>query len=298
MTDSANTAPAPAPNLASPRAVAELLARIGAAPKKALGQNFLIDGNTLAHIADAAQLSPASKILEVGPGLGALTERLLPRCASLLAIEKDPILAAYLRARFAAEPRLQIREADALDCGLPAIFATGQADSMVSNLPYSVGTRVVVEATLGAVPPASMTLLLQKEVADRFAAAPKTSDYGALSIWLQSLYEVRTVRKVPPTCFHPPPEVVSAVVTLRLRAGAGQDWARDHALRRHLHALSKTAFLNRRKQLASSMRSASGGLARDADFIRRALAAANAPPSARPEELDVPQWIALAQLWR
>ncbi|MCL1909836.1 MAG: 16S rRNA (adenine(1518)-N(6)/adenine(1519)-N(6))-dimethyltransferase RsmA [Kiritimatiellaeota bacterium] len=275
-------------NLSSPKNVLSLLESRGIKPNKTLGQNFLIDGNTLGLIADAAQLAPDSKVLEVGPGLGSLTERLLPRCARLTAIEKDPALAALLHERFAHEPKLTIIEGDALECDIPGIFASGTADTLVSNLPYSVGTRIVVEAALGGIPPYSMTVLLQKEVAERFVAAPRTPDYGALSVWLQTLYEIRIARKVPPSCFHPPPEVFSAVVTLRLRSEIP-----PHAAMLKLHALSKTAFLNRRKQLASSMRDEH----HSADSIRDALVRINASPAARPEELNVAQWQQLATIW-
>ena len=298
-------------NLASPKQVVALLDSLGVKPNKTLGKNFLIDGNTLDGIVAAAELSPGSKVLEVGPGLGSLTERMLPKCASLVAIEKDEKLAQFLIGKFGNSeirksqdtnesplPNFQISKfpnfvnADALECGIQEIFASGRADTLVSNLPYSVGTRVVVEASLGEVPPRSMTLLLQKEVADRFAAAPRTNDYGAVSVWLQTLYDVRVVHKVPPSCFFPPPDVVSAVVTLRLR---GKTPPRAAFLK--LHALSKTAFLNRRKQMASSMRGASGGLARDADSIRAALAKCGAAPAARPEEINVAQWAALSEMW-
>ena len=285
-------------NSASPRAVTALLESRGIKPNKTLGQNFLIDGNTLALIADAAELAPDAKVLEVGPGLGSLTERLLARCAHVSAVEKDPALAAFLRERFARNPKLTVIEGDALECGIQDFFKSGAAHSLVSNLPYSVGTRVVVEAALGAIPPFSMTLLLQKEVAERFAAAPRTPDYGALSVRLQTLYEIRVVRKVPPTCFYPPPEVLSAIVTLRLRKVLP-----PHAAMLKLHALSKAAFLNRRKQLASSMRDsskmghASDTIARPAEFIRDALLQVGANPAARPEELSVAQWGKLSEIW-
>jgi len=282
-------------NLASPKAVISLLGSLGVKPNKTLGQNFLIDGNTLNLIADAAQLTPESKVLEVGPGLGSLTERLLPRCASLIAIEKDPVLAGYLEQKYTAgkdgrAPPAIIR-GDALECGIQ-LFASGKADTLVSNLPYSVGTRIVVEAALCEVPPRSMTLLLQKEVAERFVAAPRTSDYGALGVCLQTLYEIRIVHKVPPPCFFPPPEVWSAVVTLRLKQNIPA-----HAAFMRIHALSKIAFQNRRKQMASSMRNAPDGFSRDAAHIRAALGKCGAIPTARPEEINVAQWATLAGIW-
>ena len=289
-------APDPAPtaaatNLCSPREVSALLRARGIRPSKALGQNFLVDRNVLSRIVEAADLPPGARVLEVGAGLGALTSALLEAGARVTAVEKDAALQPILRERFGANPAFELVCGDALELDLDALFAAGRTH-LVSNLPYSVGSRIVVEAATCAHPPERMTLLLQKEVCERFAAPEGSPERGAASVWLQRLYDVSLARDVPPSCFVPRPEVVSSVLVLARHGRHPLDPAADALFR----ALSKAAFLPRRKQLAASLRSA-GPLSRPADFVREALLAVGASETARPEELSVPQWIALSRLW-
>lgn len=278
----------------SPREVGALLRERGIRPSKALGQNFLVDRNVLARIVEAAALPPGSHALEVGAGLGVLTAALLGAGARVTAVEKDESLWPVLEERFGGRPGFSLVKGDALALDWDSLLgAPDGPHHLVSNLPYSVGSRVVVDAACCAAPPESMTLLLQKEVGDRFAAAEGSPARGAASVWLQRLYDVRAVRDVPPGCFLPRPEVTSVVLSLRLHGRHPLDPAAAAKFR----ALVKEAFLHRRKQLASSMRRAGGGLARDAAAVRAALAAAGAPETARPEELSLAQWLALAARW-
>ena len=279
----------------SPREVGALLRERGIRPSKALGQNFLVDRNVLAKIVEAAALPPGARVLEVGAGLGVLTAALLDAGARVTAVEKDEALWPVLRERFGGRPGFSLVEGDALELDWDALLGAPDGPRhLVSNLPYSVGSRVVVDAALCAAPPETMTLLLQKEVGDRFAAPAGSSARGAASVWLQRLYDVRAVRDVPPGCFLPRPEVVSVVLSLRLHGRHPLDRAAAGTFR----ALVKEAFLHRRKQLASAMRGAGGGLARDPDFVRAALAAAGASETARAEELSVEQWLLLAARFR
>lgn len=276
----------------SPRMVAEFLALRGLKPSKALGQNFLADGNVLDRIVEESGVAPGVGAVEVGPGLGALTARLLKAGASVVSIEKDKSLQPLLAARFAAESRFRLVCGDALDTDWATVFSSG-ATHLVSNLPYSVGSRVVVDAATCRNPPRVMVLLLQKEVAQRFAALEGTGARGAVSVVLQRLYDVRLVRDVAPSCFVPRPEVVSAVVSLRRhdRHALGEEDAAQ------FNAFVKTAFLHRRKQLASALRSA-GAFSRPAGFTRAALEAAGAAPTARAEDISLAGWLALAEAWR
>ncbi|MBQ9726725.1 MAG: ribosomal RNA small subunit methyltransferase A [Kiritimatiellae bacterium] len=278
----------------SPREVGALLRERGIRPSKALGQNFLVDRNVLAKIVEAAALPPGARVLEVGAGLGVLTAALLDAGARVAAVEKDEALWPVLEARFGGRDGFSLVKGDALELDWEALLGAPDGPRhLVSNLPYSVGSRVVVDAALCAAPPDSMTLLLQKEVCDRFAAAEGSPARGAASVWLQRLYDVRAVRDVPPGCFLPRPDVTSSVLSLRLhgRHPLGREAAEK------FRALVKEAFLHRRKQIASSMRSAGGGLARSADAARAALRAAGAPETARAEELSVERWLALAAAW-
>ena len=278
-------------NLCSPREVSALLRERGIRPSKALGQNFLVDRNVLARIVEAAGVGPGTGVLEVGAGLGVLTAALLAAGARVTSVEKDPALQPLLRERFGADPDFELVCGDALALDFAALFAAGRTH-LVSNLPYSVGSRVVVEAATCAHPPERMALLLQKEVCQRFAAPEGSAERGAASVWVQRLYDARLVRDVPPSCFVPRPEVTSSVLVLS-RHGRFPLAPEEDAL---LRALSKAAFQHRRKQLAASLRDA-GALSRPPDFVRAALAAAGAPETARPGELSVAQWIAFSNQW-
>ena len=278
-------------NLCSPREVSALLRARGIRPSKALGQNFLVDRNVLARIVEAAGVGPGTGVLEVGAGLGVLTAALLAAGVRVTSVEKDPALQPLLRERFGADPRFELVCGDALELDFAALFAAGRTH-LVSNLPYSVGSRVVVEAATCAHPPERMALLLQKEVCQRFAAPEGSPERGAASVWVQRLYDARLVRDVPPSCFVPRPEVTSSVLVLSRHGRFPLAPAEDALLR----ALSRAAFLHRRKQLAASLRDA-GALSRPPDFVRAALAAAGAPETARPGELSVAQWIAFSNQW-
>ena len=176
-------------NLHSPREITAFLNANGIHPSKALGQNFLIDRNMLDCIIAAADILPGRKVLEIGTGLGVLTEALLAAGAEATTVEKDVRLHAYLRERFEGRPRCNLVFGDALALDYAALFAEGSHTHLISNLPYSVGTRVVVEASAAPHPPQHMTLLLQKEVCERFCAKENSPDRGALSVWLQQRYD-------------------------------------------------------------------------------------------------------------
>ncbi len=178
-----------------------------------LGQHFLFDRSILERIASAACGEHAPTVIEIGPGPGGLTERLLARCDRLVAVELDPTLAAALRARYAAEPRFELVEADVLQTGLSR---WGRA-VVVGNIPYYI-TSPIVEKTLdmGHLLERSV-FLVQKEVADRLAAAPGSRDYGYLSVAVQVRCQVRMLFDVRRGAFRPPPKVASTVVLLEPR---------------------------------------------------------------------------------
>ena len=280
-------------NLASPREVTDLLAKYKIRPNKALGQNFLIDRNILNMVVNCAELCSDAKVVEVGAGLGILTEQLIAGSAHVTAIEKDRGLYSVLSDKFGGENRLSLILGDALEIDLDGMFKNG-ATRLVSNLPYSVGTRVVVDAAISDTPPAIMSLLLQKEVGERFAAKPGTSDIGAVTVWLQQLYDVSMVHIVKPSCFYPKPDVMSVIVKLKRH----NKFPLNRQDSEFFRLLAKTAFLHRRKQLASSMRNVPHEVARSSEFIRSALQKAGASETARPEEISVEQWIKLSAIWR
>lgn len=259
----------------------------GFRPNKTLGQNFLVDRNILDAIVAETGAAPGARLLEVGPGLGVLTEALLRRGARVTAIEKDPALAAWLRESLCAEfpETLTLVEGDALRTDWPTLLAQG-FDAFASNLPYSVGTRILMELLAQPEAPPRLTLLLQREVADRLAARPGTSARGTASVWAQVGHEVRVARFVSPSCFWPPPEVTSAVVTLTRHTRSTLD-ATGQAL---LRALAKFLFTQRRKQLGTALRRA------PRPFAGLDPARAGIDPARRAETLTIPEWETLAAL--
>ena len=269
------------PNLTRPSEVRALLTQLDFHPSRVLGQNFLIDRNILNILLDAAELRPDDAVVEVGPGLGVLTAALLERAAAVTAVEKDNRLAPYLRARFADEPRLTLIHSDVLECDLPALFPR-PGGKLVANLPYAIAARLLVELTALPHPPATIVVTIQREVADRLAAAPATDDYGLLSILMQRHYAVATVKHVAPSCFWPPPEVHSSIAKLVRRPAPLGGPADELALR----DLLRHAFSRRRKTMARSLR----------DLVADplpALAQAGIAPAARAEELAPEAWPAL-----
>ena len=268
-------------NLTRPSEVRALLTQLDFHPSRLLGQNFLIDRNILNILLEAAALQPADAVVEVGPGLGVLTDALLARAAAVTAIEKDHRLAAYLRERFADRPGLALIHSDILDCDFPALFPRPGL-KLVANLPYAIAARLLVELTAIPQPPALVVVTIQREVAARLVAAPSSDDYGLLSILIQRHYEIATVKHIAPSCFWPPPEVQSSISKLVLRPAPLGGPADELALR----ALLRHAFSRRRKTMARSLRD----LAPDP---LPALAAAGIAPTARAGELAPEAWPAL-----
>ena len=261
-------------NLTSPSQVKAWCIENGFHPNRVLGQNFLIDRNALEAIVDAG-LAGVSKdsgaaILEIGPGLGVLTEEILKRGCSVTAVEKDPVLAARLAGSLGNPPNLSVVEADALDW----IDNTAGAgfDAMVSNLPYQAGTRILLELVQRHDIP-SMTVLVQTEVAERLAAKEGSKTRGLAGVWAQLDYDVKIVRKVAASCFWPRPEIGSSLVSL---VRHDRNIAFSPKERDVFHRLTKKAFEHRRKQLGSIFK----------DLIQS---------SARAEELANEDWVKLSK---
>lgn len=243
-------------NLTSPSQVKAWCIDHGFHPNKTLGQNFLIDKNALDAILDAAANS--TEVLEIGPGLGVLTEGLLERGCTVTAIEKDPILADRLAESLGNPPSLTVVKGDALD-----FIKAGTCDgfpSLVSNLPYQAGTRILLElARRPAARPETMTVLVQTEVAERLAAGPGGKTRGLAGVWIQLDYDVACVRKVAASCFWPRPEIGSTVVRL-VRHHRNDNLGSD--VREEFARLTKQAFEHRRKQLRAVFRGETESTAR------------------------------------
>lgn len=193
--------------------IRQILTREGILLTRSLGQSFLHDGNQLRRIIEAAEIRSTDKVLEIGPGLGPLTELLLERAGTVLALEVDVRLYGLLKKRFQNEPKLDLRQADALK------FLSAGSDNwtewkVVSNLPYSVASPILVELSRVDTAPERMTVTLQKEVAERLAARPGTEDYGLLTLLVQLVFEPASLLRIPAGSFFPAPNVDSACLTL------------------------------------------------------------------------------------
>jgi len=245
--------------------------------RKRFGQNFLVSPGVIRKIIEAVGPRSGDCVVEIGPGLGALTEPLLAVLDHLHVVEIDRDLIARLRQRFPAD-RLTIHEGDALAFD----FATlGHDLRVVGNLPYNISTPLLFHLADAAAAVRDMHFMLQKEVVDRMVAAPGGGDYGRLSVMLQYRFEMERLFLVPPGAFNPAPQVDSAIVRL-VPKSADQLTVREPAL---FAALVATAFGQRRKMLRNNLRT----LADEA-----ALAAVGIAPTARAEELAVDDYIRLA----
>jgi len=276
-------------NLTSPSQVKAWCIENGFHPNKTLGQNFLIDRNILDATVAASGCGAGQKVLEIGPGLGVLTEALLACGASVTAVEKDSRLASRLAGALGQPQALRVLEADALELDLDVLLAEGFA-ACVSNLPYSVGTRILLNLALHPRAPQTFVVLVQTEVAERFAAPPGVAARGQAGVWLQLDYAVTLVRAVKASCFWPQPAVGSTLVRLdRAASPLGPE------ARRWFFDLSRYAFMHRRKQLAAALRKAPEPLGRDDAALAALFAAAGVDPLARAEQLTNAQWQSLAR---
>lgn len=262
----------------------EVIDRYGLAPKKALGQNFILDLNLTAKIARAAGNLEGATVVEIGPGPGGLTRALLAAGARVVAVERDERCLAALEEVAAHYPgKLHVIPGDALTTDLSGAGA-GKPVCIVANLPYNVGTELLLGwLTVAKWPPfyESMTLMFQKEVAQRIAAKPDTDAYGRLSVLAGWRTDARLVFDVPPQAFTPPPKVTSSVVHLIPKQ---EPLPADV---RKLETVTRAAFGQRRKMLRQSLKPIGG---------EKLLERADIDPTRRAETLTVAEFVTLANL--
>jgi 16S rRNA (adenine1518-N6/adenine1519-N6)-dimethyltransferase len=250
----------------------------GHTARKRFGQNFLVSPGIVRRIVDAIAARPGDLVVEIGPGLGALTAPLLERIDHLHVVEIDRDLIARLKDAYPPE-RLTIHEGDALEFD----FATlGTGLKVVGNLPYNISTPLLFHLAAYAGGVRDMHFMLQKEVVDRMAAEPGSGDYGRLSVMLQYRFDIERLFVVPPGAFNPPPKVDSAIVRLVPRKVGAGDTAKDEALFARVVA---AAFSQRRKMLRNTLREM---------ISEDGLAALGIAPTARAEELSVADYVRLS----
>jgi len=252
-------------------------------PKKGLSQNFLIDGNIIRKIVDAAQLEKEDVVLEIGPGPGALTEMLLEKGVHVVAVEKDKILANALERLREPDKRLDVFCEDILEFPLEKLkefLKEGQKVKVIANLPYHVTTPILAHLISHHTLFSRLIIMVQDEVARRFIALPKTSDYSSLTIFLHFFSQPKYLFMVSEQCFYPVPKVKSAVVALDLKEPC------DVSDREKFFLTVRTAFMHRRKMLRASLRDLYGS-----EHIVKALESLQYNPQARPEELSLREWL-------
>jgi len=281
------------------------LAEVGIHPKNKHGQNFLIDGNLLRVLVDAAELTPNDVVLEVGTGTGALTALLAAQAAAVVSVEIDPQLAQLAREELSSLSNVTLLEVDALKtkhrlqpelvAAVEAQLAAGEHRrfKLAANLPYNIATPLISNLLESSIVPATMTVTIQKELADRIAARPGTKDYGALSIWVQAQASVQVVRLLPPSVFWPRPKVTSAILHITTdfrRRGRIPDLG-------YFHRFVRAMFFHRRKFLRSVLISACKDQLSKSE-VDEILADQELDPMLRAEQLDVRQMLSLCEAVR
>ena len=267
----------------SPTATRDLLAQLGHAPKRFLGQNFLVDGNIVRKSLELAAIAPGDTVVEIGPGLGTLTIALLEAGAHVWAVEKDPALHAHLTATLLLQfpHHLHLLLGDAVEHPLAGLenLPPPPGFKVVANLPYAIATPWL-DGVLGGPLPESLVLMLQQEAAQRYTAKPGTKSVGAISIFLQSAYRVAPGHKVPAACFHPRPDIESYLLNLVRRPA-------PFIFSTAAKALIRACFQQRRKQIGSLLRDRlpDGGAA----WLEH-LRAAGLSAQSRPEDIPSALW--------
>ena len=265
-------------NLLGARRLRELLDEHGVRPSKSLGQNFVIDPNTIRKVVSVAGVGPSDRVLEIGAGAGSLTLGLAAAAGFVTAVEFDrglhPVLAETLR----GITNVEVVHGDATKLDWRAV----DANALVANLPYNIATPLVLDALADAPAIRTFTVMTQREAGERLAAGPGSKTYGHVSVVVAFYASADVVSPVSRKVFYPEPNVDSVLVRLVRRAPPPTDPKR-------LFALSRAAFSQRRKTLRSSLASLAGSPQKAEDALR----AAGIAPTARPEELGIEGWLAL-----
>jgi 16S rRNA (adenine1518-N6/adenine1519-N6)-dimethyltransferase len=260
------------------REITELLERHGLSPSRALGQNFLADPNTVRRIVRLAEVSPGDPVVEIGPGVGSLTTALAEAGAAVTAVELDRHLLPVLE-EVVGPLGVRVVHADALEADWDDLLAGHERWSLVANLPYNVGTTIVLQLLDDVPAIETMLVMVQREVGERLAAPPGSGAYGIPSVKLALWATAAVVGRVPPTVFVPAPKVESVLVRIRRLPEPAVDVDSDE-----LMALVRRAFGQRRKMLRRSLAG---------EVSPAAFAAAGIAPDDRPEQLGIQQWGAL-----
>jgi 16S rRNA (adenine1518-N6/adenine1519-N6)-dimethyltransferase len=279
-------------DLTNEREIGRLLKKHGFRFSKAMGQNFLIDGTVPEKIASASGIDDSFGVLEIGPGIGALTGELSRRAAKVLSVELDQRLLPLLEETLAGFPNVRVISGDILKLDIEKTVTAempGLRYAVCANLPYNITTPVLT-ALIEAKIFETITVTVQREVAQRMCAAPGTADYGAFTVYIRYYSEPRIQFDVPPGSFIPRPKVTSSVITLKLRTRP-PDGVSDEAL---FFRVVRASFAQRRKTLVNSLESAFGGRF-SKDELRRIVTDCGFDVMTRGEALDISGFAAVAR---
>lgn len=277
-------------SLYQPSKLLALLESLGKMPSKSLSQNFLIDGNILKKIIQTAQIQPGDLVLEIGPGPGSLTLALLDAGAKVIAVEKDIVFAKYLKEQ--KLDNLEVLAEDFLKTDLQELTSLFQKNALknkikvVANLPYNITTPILLKLLRHYSLFSSLTVMMQKEVAERIVAPAKNKTYGSLTLFINTYATSKLAFKVSANSFYPPPKVQSAVVCFSLKKPP----LKDQDLENWHNFVHKT-FQQRRKKLTSSLQAFY-----PKETIEKALADLNLNPNSRPEELAFDEFLDLFKI--
>ncbi|MCG8540650.1 MAG: 16S rRNA (adenine(1518)-N(6)/adenine(1519)-N(6))-dimethyltransferase RsmA [Clostridia bacterium] len=277
--------------LASSKKTKEIVKKYGFRLSKKLGQNFLIDENIIHKIITGAEITKDDIIIEVGPGIGTLTQYLAEEASRVLAIEIDKKLIPILEETLKDYDNIEVINKNVLDINLKELVVSkfkGQRVKVVANLPYYVTTPIIMKFLEEEVPIKDIVVMVQKEVADRLKAKPSTKDYGSLSVAVQYYCEPKIVTRVPKTVFIPNPNVESTVIRLKALDNP-QVQVDDKKL---FHNVVRASFAKRRKTLLNSLSFSDLGL--DKDQINKILKSCHIDPKRRGESLTIEEFAAIA----
>lgn len=281
-------------DIATPVRTKEILEKHGFSFKKSLGQNFLIDPNILTNIISHAGIHKKSGVIEIGPGIGALTEPIARAAGKVVAFEIDGRLLPVLEDTLSPYSNIKVIHSDVLDVDLHAVIEEQFSDmedvSVVANLPYYVTTPIIMKFLMGKVPVDRMVIMMQREVADRITAVPGTKAYGSLSIAIQYYMDAEVSMIVPRTVFMPQPNVESAVLRLS-RKTEPPAAVRDEEF---LFFVARGSFVQRRKTILNNLQTSLPQGKAKKDDILKALAEAGIDPVRRGETLSIEEFATLS----
>ncbi|MEC2479474.1 16S rRNA (adenine(1518)-N(6)/adenine(1519)-N(6))-dimethyltransferase RsmA [Bacillus cereus] len=281
-------------DIATPNRTKDIVEKYGFSFKKSLGQNFLIDTNVLNRIVDHAEIGSESGAIEIGPGIGALTEQLAKRANKVVAFEIDQRLLPILDETLAPYGNVTVINKDVLKADVHEVFneqfEEGQDVMVVANLPYYITTPILFKLLEEKLPVRGFVVMMQKEVGDRLAAKPGTKEYGSLSIAIQYYTEVETVMTVPRTVFVPQPNVDSAIIRLLKRPKPVVE-VTDETF---FFEVVRASFAQRRKTLMNNLSNNLNGFPKDKELLDRILTEVGIDPKRRGETLSIEEFATLS----